>query len=150
MDDALIWGDSGRELRLAFVGIEALLKESLDLSLKDFPYVNRTKHGVDFLGFRVFPSHLTLNRRSRLLSRQDTAVLGPSARGEMTEQDFQVKVTALVSFTRAAGASSWNWRSRVVQEFAEAAEGHPSREPGRRLEQQRQELPIREPQQEHA
>jgi hypothetical protein len=151
MDDALIWGESGRELRHVLAGIETLLKETLDLSLKDFPHVNRTKHGVDFLGFRVFPTHLSLNRRSRLRFRDKIRRYSARlARGEMTERDFQVKATALVAFTRAAGAMSWNWRSRVVQEFAEAAEGHPSREPGRRLEQQRQELPIREPRQEHA
>ena len=40
------------------------------MQLNPHPYINRTVHGVDFLGCRVFPDHVILNRRSRLRFRR--------------------------------------------------------------------------------
>ena len=41
------------------------LADRLELDVKAHPCVNRTNHGMDFLGSRIKPDHVTLNRRSR-------------------------------------------------------------------------------------
>jgi hypothetical protein len=79
------------------------------------PYRNRTTHGMDFLGCRVFRTHATLNRRSRVRYRRklqhlETAWLA----GEISEGALQTRATALTAFTRAAGLCSWQCRRALL------------------------------------
>jgi hypothetical protein len=54
MDDMALWGVSKDTLRAALAAGELFLAEELGLRLKPFPYLNRTEHGMDFLGCRLF------------------------------------------------------------------------------------------------
>jgi RNA-directed DNA polymerase len=63
MDDMVLWSEDGGELRRLLPRCRDWLGEELGLELKPTPYLNRSRHGLDFLGCRVFPSHRTLNRR---------------------------------------------------------------------------------------
>ncbi|HEX4609321.1 MAG TPA: RNA-directed DNA polymerase, partial [Urbifossiella sp.] len=71
MDDMAVWADAVGTLNDALAAIHAYLDTHLGLAVKSDPYVNRTRHGLDFLGGRVFPTHLTLNRRSRRRYRRN-------------------------------------------------------------------------------
>ena len=66
MDDLAIWGENPGLLKTALHSINEFSQERLRLQAKDFPFINRTSSGMDFLGCRIWPTHVTLNRRSRL------------------------------------------------------------------------------------
>lgn len=116
MDDMLLWGHSADELLRVLDACRRFLDEQLGLEIKAHPYVNRMAHGVDFLGCRLLPDHLLLNRRSRLrfrrkMTRLETQYLD----GEIDELELQQRATSLVAFTRAGGVKSWHFRRSVLQ-----------------------------------
>jgi len=149
MDDMAIWSRDRSELRRTEERAGEWLREELGLELKPMPYGNRVAAGMDFLGCRVFPTHGTLNRRGRVRLRRKLAGLQfEFEQGELTEPEFQVRATAIMGFATAAGVSSWRTRRSVVDRLGEPVSRLEPREPRRRLEQQRQELPVGEPQRE--
>jgi RNA-directed DNA polymerase len=115
MDDCVLWADSSAELRRHLDAVRTFLSVQLDLSLKASPYINRTGHGLDFLGCRVFPSHLVLNRRGRVRFRRKLKTLEHSLlAGQLDEAVLQQRATALVAFTRTPGVSAWSFRRSVI------------------------------------
>jgi hypothetical protein len=116
MDDMLLWGSSASQLSNTLNACRAFLSDHLDLVLKPDPYINRASHGVDFLGCRVLPDHVILNRRSRLRFRRELCRLeGDYLEGKIDERELQERATALVAFTQAAGAKSWHFRRTVLE-----------------------------------
>ena len=66
----------------------AFIRRELSLDLKPTPYINRTGHGMDFLGCRVFHGHLALNRRSRVRFRNKLRSLERAyLNGELDESE---------------------------------------------------------------
>ncbi len=117
MDDMLLWSNSKAELLDRLMDAHSFLGEQLSLRLKVAPYMNRSTHGVDFLGCRVLPGLLKLNRRSRVRFRRRLMKLETRFRsGDVSEPELQRRATALVAFTRAAGVRSWKFRSGVLQQ----------------------------------
>jgi hypothetical protein len=146
MDDFVCWADSKESLLLTGKRIEAFVSDVLGLTLKHSPAPQRTEPGMDFLGFRIFPTHTRLNRRSKVRYRRKIRTLAELHESDMlSEFAIQQRLTALTAFTLPA--SSWQFRLRTLQSFRSAAIGHEPGEPGRQLEQQRHQLPRREPQQ---
>jgi RNA-directed DNA polymerase len=116
MDDCVLWAGTSAELRLHLEAMLNFLSKQLELSLRDAPYINRTKHGLDYLGCRVFPEHLTLNRRSRLRFRRKLVALESAYdRGRLDEAELQHRATALVAFTRTSEVRSWAFRRNVLK-----------------------------------
>jgi len=147
MDDFVVWGDDRGELRSARDRIATFLERELSLSLKLEPYINRVVRGMDFLGCRVGPGVVRLNRRSRVRFGVRLRALDRLyAEGGIGSGSAQQRATALVAFTSAAGARSWRWRRRVVQSLRVDGQDLEPGESGRELEQHRQELPPGEPQ----
>lgn len=123
MDDCVLWSDSSAALREHLGATREFLATELDLTLKPEPYINRTAHGVDFLGARVFPNRVVLNRRSRTRFRRRLAALErAAAAGSIHEDDLQRRATALLAFTRQAGIKSWRFRRRVIE--SDSVSGH--------------------------
>ncbi|MGC9451977.1 MAG: RNA-directed DNA polymerase [Oceanipulchritudo sp.] len=146
MDDFVCWADSKESLLLTGKRIEAFVSDVLGLTLKHSPAPQRTEPGMDFLGFRIFPTHTRLNRRSKVRYRRKIRTLAELHESDMlSEFAIQQRLTALTAFTLPA--SSWQFRLRTLQSFRSAAIGHEPGEPGRQLQQQRAELPLRQPQQ---
>lgn len=144
MDDFVLWADSSSVLKARLREIESFLGEKLALRLKSTPYINRTRCGMDFLGNRVFPARIALNRASRRRFEGKWRALERMFQlGQITQLERQTRVNALLAFVREAD-------SLVLRRnlFGGTAIGHEPREARRQLEQQRQELPIGEPQQE--
>ncbi len=151
MDDMALWAEDSGETRRLEAAAATWLGDELGLALKSEPYRNRTTAGMDFLGFRVFPDRLTLNRRSRVRFRRRLVVLDRKHEaGEIGEGEYRQRGTALVAYAAAVGVSSWRTRRAVVDQSWELVERLEPSEPGRELEQQRQELPRGVPEQEHA
>jgi hypothetical protein len=120
MDDCVLWGETAGRLRAEGAAVAAFLKDELALELKPSPYLNRTAHGMDFLGCRIFPSHMVLNRRSRVRFRRKLRALERACRaGRIDELRLQERATALVAFTATAGLSSRCFRRSVLRSLAE-------------------------------
>jgi len=146
MDDCVVWGGSKEELRRVWLAVAAFLADELALTLKPNTILNRTDAGMDFLGYRVYPHQLRLCRRSkRRFVAKFRRYEGEGAEGRWTELQLQQRMQALVAFTLPC--RSWGFRRRVLQRFGVAANGLEPRDPRRQLEQQRDELPVSEPQQ---
>ena len=149
MDDFAVWHADKSVLKQLWHSLEGWLHEHRKLCLKTGTHLNRTAHGMDFLGSRVFPARILLNRRSRLrFQRKWMALEKAGELQEIPEAKLQQRMTSLVAFTERA--NSHDWRKRVFSKFRSTAKGLEPREPRRQLEQQRQELPIGESQQELA
>jgi retron-type reverse transcriptase len=128
MDDCAVWAETSRQLRTHLADMTAFLRGELSLELKPEPYVNRTGHGMDFLGCRVFPRHITLNRRSRVRFRRKLRGLEHAyGNGELEEGSLQQRATAMVAFTRVPGVSSWRYRQGVL-DFLPVSGHRPRRE----------------------
>jgi hypothetical protein len=149
MDDSVIWGTAGAELREVLGAVEGFVADRLHLGLKGSPFINRTALGMDFLGFRVYPHTIRLNRRSRrrFVDRVQ-ACERAHGEGRLTERQLQNRVEALVAFTAEADAAGF--RRAVLARFGAQAEGLEPRDPRRQLEERSEQLPGREPQQERA
>jgi RNA-directed DNA polymerase len=151
MDDMIAWADTAAPLQAALPAIESWLAEELQLGVKAKPYRNRSAHGVDILGCRVFPTHQVLNRASQRRFRRKIGALDAALRhGEISEREAQARGQALVAFTQTAGVKSWRFRRRIIDHDQEDGPGLGAGAPRRQLDQQRQELPLRLPQQERA
>ena len=105
---------------------EEFLTKHLQLTPKQKPYLNRMTHGVDFLGCRVLPRNLTLNRRSRVRFRRRLVKLNQQFNEDhLDELQLQQRATALIAFTESAGAASWRFRDQVLKQVS--VSGHKAR-----------------------
>ncbi len=146
MDDMALWADDPGRLRTALADSHDWLSNQLRLTVKPNAHVNRTRHGMDFLGCRVFPDRVTLTARGRRRYRVKSKRLEAEyAAGRLSERELQQRATALAAFTTAAGVSSWRFRAGLINRTTGAVTRLGPGDPGRELEQQRQELPVGEP-----
>ena len=146
MDDFVVWGEGGAELRSVWREVQAFLAAQLRLALKPNVAVNKTAFGMDFLGYRVYPGGLRLARRSKVrfackFRRHEREW----AEGRWTELQLQQRMQALVAFTLPARGRAW--RRHVETRFGVVAKRLEPRDPRGQLEQQREELPVGESQQ---
>jgi len=113
MDDMVLWADEKSTLLEWDRTLRDDLGSRLGLALKP-PSLHRTSLGMDFLGYRVDPHSLTLNRRSKLRYRRKYALVERLVdEGRMSESEAQARLGSLVSFTLAGGEACAGFR-RVV------------------------------------
>ncbi len=119
MDDCALWADDRTTLRHWLREIRRFLREELDLRLKPEPYVRATRLGMSFLGCRVLPARLVLNRRSRRRFEQRLASINEQFQsGQLDEVELQARATALVAFTQTEGVDAWGVRRGVLERLA--------------------------------
>lgn len=105
MDDFVFWSDDKDVLKTLFRGLVSLVEKSLGLQLKETSYLNRTCHGMDFLGVRVFDRTLTPTRRSRhRYERKIRAYERCYWNGVWSEAYLQERATALTAFIKVPQA----------------------------------------------
>ena len=75
MDDFVLWSDSTQELKRIEAATAGYLSDELDLQVKRCSHINRTEQGLGFLGCRVYPGRLELNKQSRLRFRRKLRAL---------------------------------------------------------------------------
>ena len=91
--------------------IVSFARVELGLELKQQPFINRTRLGMDFLGMRIFPDAIRLGRASRIRYRRRLRGYDEAfRRGELDELEYQSRVTALTAFTDNADARGWRKR----------------------------------------
>ena len=116
MDDFVIWGKSREELKQQWHRCRDFLRTDLQLELKRKPAIRLSSGGSNFLGCRVFPTHIELNRRSKHRFRCKLQQLAKSfEHEEITECELQQRSTALVAFTRSANVRSWRFRREALK-----------------------------------
>jgi hypothetical protein len=149
MDDFVCWGDDKAALITLGREIQRFVEDELGLALKHPPCPQPTARGMDFLGYRIFPSHAELNRRSKVRYwRRLRLLAGLHEDCMISASALQERLTALTAFVLPV--RSHGFRLGVMEKFRSAAIGLEPGEPGRQLEQQREQLPRREPQQQQS
>lgn len=102
MDDFVIWHHSAIQLKHLANQIEQFIQTKLQLALKT-NHTDMTKHGLTFLGFRLFPNKILLSRRSKKRYVQKNRILGCLlADKQISQKLYQIRVTALLAFVRKA------------------------------------------------
>ncbi len=99
MDDFVLWGEDPAQIRIWWEQIRQFLEVKLCLELKPGTHANRTEHGMDFCGFRIFRGWRVLNRRSkkRLVGRLKEL---RALEGRVAEQTLQRRAEAVFAFTK--------------------------------------------------
>lgn len=108
MDDFTLWEDDAALLRQHWSCVAGFVAEKLGLELNDSAHMNRTAHGMDFCGFRVFPGWRVLNRRSR------RRLLARLARIESLDdgREQQKQAESVIAFAKEG--NTWHQRRRAL------------------------------------
>lgn len=116
MDDMVLWHDDPTVLKMIRSQCEEFLDETLALDVKPM-ILQRTSVGVDFLGCRIWPTHVGLSRRSKRRWQRRVSVLQRAQRLHLiSELDLQTRLEAATAFAKGAGANSWRFRRAVLQQ----------------------------------
>ena len=111
MDDMLVFGQRD-DLRCLKADSASFLADRLRLTIKGGGSLQPVGHGVEFLGYRVFPGFRLLNHRSKVRFLRRSRLLDEQlAEGRCTEAHYQARMTALTAFVRHA--DTFRWRGRV-------------------------------------
>ncbi len=133
MDDFVVWGESGPELREVCERARAFLAAELKLELKANEAINRTDFGMDFLGYRLFPRAVRLARRSKVrFTRKFCRYEHAQLTGEWSALVLQQRMQALLAFVMPAESRAF--RQHVLGRFGVAAIGLQPRDPRGQLE----------------
>ena len=108
MDDFVYWSDDKAALCAIRDAVADYLRRELGLELKDSPYINRTSHGMDFLGMRIYPGRIRANRASLdRFERKSRLYDRLLADGTWSEATYQERMTALTAFLQQADTFGW-------------------------------------------
>ncbi len=119
MDDFVVWSEDRVVLNRLRESIREDLATTRRLELKHEPSPNRSALGLDYLGCRIYKTHATLSRRSRVRFQRRFRLLERLASEEqITEANLQTRATAMFAFARTPGLSTWRWRRNVITGFA--------------------------------
>jgi hypothetical protein len=122
MDDMILWDNDSASLKTIEVRCGEFLGEVLSLELKPVT-LQRTSTGVNFLGCRIWPTHVGLSRRSKRRWRRRVRDLERAARlGLIGERAVQIRAEAATAFARSADVKSWRFRQAALQH--ESVNGH--------------------------
>ena len=114
MDDLLLWHDDRQRLQESQRWCRGFAAEKLSLEFKPSE-LRRVSGGTSYLGCRIWPTHVELNRRSKRRWRRRVRVLERAERlGLISELELQSRLTALAAFAKGAGAKSWRFRTSVL------------------------------------
>lgn len=115
MDDLVLWHASRDALVEIHICCQEFAATHLALDFKPAE-VRRTSGGLSFLGCRIWPTHVELNRRSKRRWRRRVRVLQRAERlGLLSESNLQQRLASLTAYSQAAGAKSWRFRRTVLQ-----------------------------------
>lgn len=108
MDDAVWWTGDRASARAVCASGRAFLADRLGLVVKDPVRIGRSRDGLNFLGFRVFPRRLWLSRRRR--RRYARLRLGAERAwldGRLDARGLQAAFAGALALTAHADAASW-------------------------------------------
>lgn len=120
MDDMLLFGDDRPRLAAAGAEIAVLLADRMALALRhEACRAGRVSDGVPFLGFRIWPHHIRLDRARRLrLGRRIRGLLDAVERGTASAAEVTPAMAALLSW-----AANAHTRALLTTELARHEDG---------------------------
>jgi hypothetical protein len=104
MDDFIFWSNNKDSLLRLRNQVEDFANLELGLELKQRPIANRTHTGMDFLGFRVFPSRIALSRTS---ARRYVSRVRGIVQHCPNEKMAQMRLTSMTAFVMQADTHAW-------------------------------------------
>lgn len=106
MDDMVLWHQDKKVLQTALISITDYVENQLLCELKP-PIINRSRCGLPFLGYVVYPYQIRLNRRSKArFIRKMKAIEAKYQVGEWDEATCQRHALPLIAFTRHADSKA--------------------------------------------
>ena len=107
MDDQVLWHEDKAWMKNAHCAVSEFVENNLKCALKPALF-NRTKQGVPFLGYRIFPFHIRLLQRSKArFIKKICSLAAKYQSGEWSEAVCQRRVLPLVEFTRLADSTEF-------------------------------------------
>mgnify|MGYP002517951718 CR=1 FL=1 len=97
MDDFVFWSDDKDGLKGILETVRGIAANRLGLELKAEPFINRTRSGMDFLEFRVFPDRINLSRSSASRYFRRVRAIVRDCRDERRMQERLSSMTAFVA-----------------------------------------------------
>lgn len=115
MDDMLIWSNSKSELITILQESQCFVNETLKLKFKQSTPL-AMKYGINFLGCKIFPTHLELNQRSKRRWKRRVNLLEKAEKlGLINELELQQRLNSLTAFAKSAGVKSWQFRNSTLK-----------------------------------
>ena len=113
MDDLVLWHNDKSVLKSAKENIAALVENNLLCELKP-EALNRTRLGVPFLGYRIFPHHVWLLHKSKVrYIRKMRYIQERYDTGDWSEEKCALHARPLIAFTEHADAKAF--RRKVLR-----------------------------------
>lgn len=107
MDDMVLWSNSKEELKEKKRKINDYIENHLQCKLKP-ALLNFTSHGLPFLGYHLFPTHIKLLHKSKIrFIRKINIAKMDLEKGLFTEKQYQQKTLPLLSFIFKANTLSF-------------------------------------------
>lgn len=107
MDDFVLWADDKATLRRWFSEVTDFLGGELKLETKP-PQINRTRHGMPFLGCLLRANHLRLDARGRRRFAGKLHALEKGyAAGEISGLALQGRASAMIAHTETSGGGGF-------------------------------------------
>jgi RNA-directed DNA polymerase len=116
MDDMVVFGQDRAALKALLKRIGHYLDRNLALRLKDAVALNRCRHGLTFLGYRVYPDKILLSARSKrrfIYKFRQYEQMWQS--GQWSTRTLVRHMEPLIDFSRAAAAQGL--RRNVMERF---------------------------------
>lgn len=111
----VLWHSDKQILLNARDQMEAFLKEELQLNLK-IAQLNKTKQGLPFVGYRVFPNFTKLGIRSKKRFKRKMITYAHYLENkDWSQADYQRHILPLLAFTQHA--STKEYRKNLLQKI---------------------------------
>lgn len=107
MDDFICFVDSRVEARRIYRKIQSFLAESLHLSLNPKSRYYPAQHGLDFCGYKIYPYHKKLRKRSK---RKLCEIIDSFERSIDSEERFEARTNAWLGHAMHADAYTYTMR----------------------------------------
>ncbi len=116
MDDFILWGDNPKELNHWLSEVNIYLKNELKLTLKNDIQLNHVKHGIPFLGYRIYPWQIDLKKESyKRFKKKYAKAEKEYLENRITEKELSIKVQSILEF--AKNGLNRNARNRIIEQY---------------------------------
>ncbi|RDY70336.1 RNA-dependent DNA polymerase [Halobacillus trueperi] len=116
MDDVTILHDSKQELHRILEEIDAFLRSELKLQLNNKTTIRPIKDGIEFVGFRIWPTHRKLKKKTvKKMNNRLKYVKKAFARGEVSLESIRSTLFSYLGFMEHADCH--HLKNKVLREF---------------------------------
>lgn len=115
MDDVIILGPNKETLHRWKENIEIFLRDELALDLNDKTGIRPVRQGVEFVGVRIWPTHMKL-RKSTVgrMKREVRAISARYAAGDMSRAEFERHAASIRGLLEHTESGSLRWRLNEI------------------------------------